>query len=408
MANTSMDAAGLVRQHLEAHPDVVREMLQQVAQMLMGAEADTICGAEYGERSPERVNSRNGYRLREWDTRAGSVELAIPKLRQASYFPGWLLEPRRRAERAMAQVVAQAYVAGVSTRRVEGLVQSMGIAGISKSQVSEMAKELDHMVEEFRSRPLDAGPYTYVWVDALMQRCREGGRVVNVATAIATGVNADGHREILGVDVFTAESGSSWTSFIRGLVARGLSGVKQVISDDHLGLKQAIAATLPGAGWQRCRTHFLRNLLTRVPKSAQTMVATLVRSIFDQVDREAVWAQHKRVVEQLQERFTEAARLLDEAGPDVLSFATFPHEHWRQIWSNNPQERLNKEVRRRTDVVGIFPHRAAIIRLVGAVLAEYHDEWMVARRYMSAESLKAAQALIHEPEEVIPELPQAS
>lgn len=408
MANPSMDAASLVRQHLETHPDVVREMLQQVAQMLMGAEADAICGADYGERSPERVNSRNGYRPRDWDTRAGSVELAIPKLRQASYFPGWLLEPRRRAERAMVQVVAQAYVAGVSTRRVEGLVQSMGIAGISKSQVSEMAKELDHMVEEFRSRPLDAGPYTYVWIDALMQRCREGGRVVNVATAIATGVNSDGHREILGVDVFTAESGSSWTSFIRGLVARGLSGVKQVISDDHLGLKQAIAATLPGAGWQRCRTHFLRNLLTRVPKSAQTLVATLVRSIFDQVDREAVWAQHGRVVEQLQERFPEAAAMLDEAGPEVLSFATFPHEHWRQIWSNNPQERLNKEVRRRTDVVGIFPNRAAIIRLVGAVLAEYHDEWMVARRYMSAESLKIAQTLIPEPEEVVPELPQAS
>ena len=408
MANPSMDAASLVRQHLETHPDVVREMLHQVAQVLMGAEADAVCGAEFGERSPERVNSRNGYRLREWDTRAGSVELAIPKLRQGSYFPGWLLEPRRRAERAMVQVVAQAYVAGVSTRRVEGLVQSMGIAGISKSQVSEMAKELDEMVEAFRSRPLDAGPYTYVWIDALMQRCREGGRVVNVATAIATGVNADGHREILGVDVFTAESGASWTSFIRGLVARGLSGVKQVISDDHLGLRQAIAATLPGAGWQRCRTHFLRNLLTRVPKSAQTMVATLVRSIFDQVDREAVWAQHGRVVEQLQERFPEAAALLDEAGPDVLSFATFPHEHWRQIWSNNPQERLNKEVRRRTDVVGIFPHRASVIRLVGAVLAEYHDEWMVARRYMSPESLKAAQALVPEQEEIIPELPQAS
>lgn len=407
MANPSMDAATLVRQHLETHPDALRLMLQVLAEKLMGAEADTVCGAEYGERSPERVNCRNGYRLRDWDTRAGSIELSIPKLRQGSYFPGWLLEPRRRAERAMVQVVAQAYVAGVSTRRVEGLVQSMGIEGISKSQVSEMAKDLDQMVESFRSRPLDAGPYTYVWIDALSQRCREGGRVVNVATAIATGVNADGQREILGVDVFTAESGSSWTSFIRGLVARGLSGVRQVISDDHLGLKQAIAATLPGAGWQRCRTHFLRNLLTRVPKSAQTMVATLVRSIFEQVDRASVWDQHGRVVEQLQERFPEAARLLDEAGPEVLSFTTFPHEHWRQIWSNNPQERLNKEVRRRTDVVGIFPNRVAIIRLVGAVLAEYHDEWMVARRYMGTESLKLAQAIIPD-QEVTPELPQAS
>jgi transposase-like protein len=228
-------------------------MLQTIAEALMGAEVDVICGAEYGERSPERTNSRNGYRMRDWDTRSGSLELAIPRLRQGSYFPGWLLEPRRRAERAMVQVVAQAYVAGVSTRRVEGLVQSMGIEGISKSQVSEMAKELDQMVEAFRSRPLDAGPYTYLWIDALSQRCREAGRVVNVATAIATGVNADGQREILGVDVFTAEDGASWTSFIRGLAARGLSGVKLVVSDDHKGLKQAIAAVLPGASWQRCR-----------------------------------------------------------------------------------------------------------------------------------------------------------
>jgi transposase-like protein len=402
-----MDAASLVRQHLEAHPDTLRGMLQTIAEALMGAEVDVICGAEYGERSPERTNSRNGYRMRDWDTRSGSLELAIPRLRQGSYFPGWLLEPRRRAERAMVQVVAQAYVAGVSTRRVEGLVQSMGIEGISKSQVSEMAKELDQMVEAFRSRPLDAGPYTYLWIDALSQRCREAGRVVNVATAIATGVNADGQREILGVDVFTAEDGASWTSFIRGLAARGLSGVKLVVSDDHKGLKQAIAAVLPGAAWQRCRVHFLRNLLARVPKSAQTMVATLVRSIFDQVDAGAVWAQHGRVVEQLLERFPAAAELLAEAGPDVLAFATFPHEHWRQIWSNNPQERLNKEVRRRTDVVGIFPNRTAIIRLVGAVLAEQHDEWMVARRYLGVESLKAAQAVLPD-EEVAPELPQAS
>jgi transposase-like protein len=387
--------------------DALRGMVQTMVEALMSAEVDALCGAEYGERSPERVNSRNGYRTRDWDTRAGTVELAIPRLRQGSYFPDWLLEPRRRAERAMVQVVAQAYLAGVSTRRVEGLVQSMGIQGISKSQVSEMAKELDQMVEAFRSRPLEDGPYTYVWIDALSQRCREGGRVVNVSTAIATGVNADGHREILGVDVFTSEDGASWTSFIRGLVARGLSGVRLVVSDDHRGLRQAIAAALPGACWQRCRVHFLRNLLGRVPKSAQTLVATLVRSIFDQVDASAVWAQHERVVEQLQERFREAANLLAEAGPDVLAFATFPREHWRQVWSNNPQERLNKEVRRRTDVVGIFPNRAAVIRLVGAVLSEQHDEWMVARRYLGVESLNAAQA-VQPDQEVTPELPQAS
>ena len=407
MANPSMDAAALVRQHLEAHPDLLRGMLQTMAEALMSAEVNALCGAEYGERSPERVNSRNGYRMRDWDTRAGSLELAIPRLRQGSYFPDWLLEPRRRAERAMVQVVAQAYLAGVSTRRVEGLVRSMGIEGISKSQVSEMARELDQMVEAFRSRPLDTGPYTYVWIDALSQRCREGGRVVNVSCAIATGVNADGHREILGVDVFTSEDGASWTSFLRGLVARGLSGVKLVVSDDHLGLKQAIAAVLPGASWQRCRVHFLRNLLARVPKSAQTMVATLVRSIFDQVDANSVWVQHGRVVEQLQERFAEAAELLAEAGPDVLAFASFPHEHWRQIWSNNPQERLNKEVRRRTDVVGIFPNRAAIIRLLGAVLAEQHDEWTVARRYLGVESLKAVQAVPLD-QSTAPELRQAS
>jgi putative transposase len=411
MANPSMDrdsVAWLRQQLQEAHPDLLREMLASMVQELMGAEAQQLCGAEYGERSSERSNSRNGYREREWDTRVGSISLSVPKLRQGSYFPDWLLEPRQRAERALVTVIAQAYLAGVSTRRVEGLVQTLGIAHLSKSQVSVMARSLDGMVDEFRNRPLDGGPYTYVWVDALTQRCREGGRVVNVCTAIATGVNADGQREILGVGVFTAEDGAAWTSFLRGLVARGLTGVLLVISDDHRGLKQAIAATLPGAGWQRCRVHFVRNLLTRVPKSAQTLVATLVRSIFAQPDQEAVWAQHGRIVEQLQERFPEAAALLAEAGPDVLAFATFPREHWRQIWSNNPQERLNREVRRRTDVVGIFPDRAAIVRLVGAVLAEQHDEWLVARRYLSAESLKAAQTTVPEPKEVVPELAAAS
>jgi putative transposase len=340
--------------------------------------------------------------------RSGSVDLAIPKLRQGSYCPDWLLEPRRRAERAMVAVVAEAYLAGVSTRRVEGLVQSLGIERISKSQVSELAKSLDAMVESFRNRPLDAGPYTYVWVDALYHRCREGGRIVNVATVIAVAVNADGHREILGLDVFTAEDGASWTSFLRGLVARGLDGVRLVISDSHEGLKQAIAAVLPGAAWQRCRVHFVRNLLTRVPKSMQTLVATLVRSIFAQPDQQAVWAQHARITEQLLERFPQAAALLADAGPEVLAFAGFPKEHWKQIWSNNPQERLNREIRRRTDVVGIFPNREAIIRLVGAVLAEQNDEWAVARRYLSVDSLKLAQTPATDNKEVTPELAPAS
>jgi len=406
MAATSMDVVAWLRNQLqEANPDLLREMVGTFAESLMSAEADALCGAAYGERSPDRVNSRNGYRTREWDTRAGTIELEIPKLRQGTYFPDWLLQPRRRAERAMTAVIAEAYLAGVSTRRVEALVQAMGIQSISKSQVSELARSLDEMVEAFRSRPLDEGPYAYLWLDALSQRCREGGRVVNVATVVATGVNADGHREILGVDVFTSEDGAAWTSFLRGLVARGMGGVRLVVSDSHPGLKAAIAAVLPGAAWQRCRVHFIRNLLSRVPKSAQDPVASLVRSIFAQPDQEAAWAQHARVVAQLEERFSNAAELLAEAGPDILAYAGFPKEHWRQIWSNNPQERLNKEIRRRTDVVGIFPNRAAVIRLVGAVLAEQHDEWVVARRYLSVESLAKVQA---DAEAAVPALEAAS
>jgi putative transposase len=293
--------------------------------------------------------------------------------------------------------VAQCYVEGVSTRRVDDIVRAMGIDGISKSQVSVLARSLDAEVEAFRNRPLDAGPYTYVLVDALTQRVREEGRIVNVACVLATGVNADGRREVLGVDVITTEDGAGWTAFLRGLVARGLSGVKLVVSDSHEGLKAAIAAVLPGASWQRCRTHFMRNLLTRVPRSSQPMVATLVRSIFEQPDATQVWEQHARVVDQLAERFPAAAELLIDAGPDLLAFTGFPKEHWKQTWSNNPQERLNKELRRRTDVVGIFPNRAAAIRLIGAVLSEQHDEWAVARRYMSPESLLKAQANNVEP-----------
>jgi transposase-like protein len=288
-------------------------------------------------------------------------------------------------------VVAQCYVEGVSTRRVDDIVRAMGIDGISKSQVSLLAKTLDAEVEAFRNRPLDAGPYTYVQVDALTQRVREEGRIVNVACVLAVGVNADGRREVLGVDVITTEDGAGWTAFLRNLVARGLSGVELVTSDAHEGLKAAIAAVLPGATWQRCRTHFMRNLLTRVPKSSQSLVATLVRSIFEQPDATQVLEQHARVVDQLADRFPAAAELLIDAGPDLLAFAAFPKEHWKQIWSNNPQERLNKELRRRTDVVGIFPNRAAVIRLIGAVLSEQHDEWAVARRYMSPESLLKAQ-----------------
>jgi putative transposase len=387
----SLDALDWLRKHLEGDSsDVVREMVKAFAERLMSAEADAACGAGYGERSPERVNARNGYRARQLDTRAGSIELSIPKLREGSYFPGWLLEPRRRAERALTQVVCQCYVEGVSTRRVDDVVKAMGIEGISKSQVSAMAAELDVVVDAFRSRPLDAGPYTYVWLDALTQKVREAGRVINVAVVVATGVNTNGNREVLGVDVITTEDGAGWTAFLRGLVARGLSGVALVVSDDHKGLKAAIGAVLTGAAWQRCRTHFARNLLTRVPRASQGMVATLVRTIFEQPDHQSVWAQHERVVEQLGGRFDDAATMLIDAGPDLLAFSTFPVEHWSAIRSNNPQERLNKELRRRTDVVGIFPNRAAVMRLVGAVLAEQNDEWAVARRYMGAESLAKA------------------
>jgi putative transposase len=391
VALESLDALEWLRKHLEQdNSDLLREMVKNFAEQLMSAEADAICGAGYGERSAERVNSRNGYRHRDFDTRAGTMDLAVPKLRQGSYFPGWLLEPRRRAERALTQVVCQCYVEGVSTRRVDDIVKAMGIEGISKSQVSAMAKELDALVEAFRSRPLDAGPYTYIWLDALTQKVREGGRVVNVAVVIATGVNNEGRRESLGFDVITTEDGAGWTAFLRSLVARGLSGVALVTSDDHKGLKAAIAAVLPGATWQRCRVHFSRNLLTRVPKASQGMVATLVRTIFEQPDHDSVWDQHARVVDQLTSRFADAATMLADAAEDLLAFSTFPAEHWSAIRSNNPQERLNKEIRRRTDVVGIFPNRAAVVRLVGAVLSEQNDEWAVAKRYMGSESLAKA------------------
>jgi transposase-like protein len=399
-----MDISSWLRKRLEeASPDLLRAMVRDFAEALMSAEADALCGAAYGERSPERVNRRNGYRERDWDTRVGSIELGVPKLREGSYFPDWLLQPRRRAEQALVSVVADAYLAGVSTRRVEKLVQQLGIERMSKSQVSRLAQSLDAIVEDFRTRPLEGTPYPYLTLDALVVKCREGGRTVNVCVVHAVAVNREGYRESLGLDVVTSEDGAAWLAFLRSLVARGLAGVRLVTSDAHPGLVDAIAATLPGASWQRCRTHAMRNLLIRVPKSAQSFVATMVRTIFAQPDADMVREQHRRIVDQLETRFPDAAALLEEAAPDLLAFTGFPKEHWRQLWSNNSLERLNKEIRRRTDVVGIFPDRAAVIRLVGAVLAEQDDEWAVAsRRYMSVESL--AKALADppiEPEEVI-------
>ena len=400
MANDTIPTLQWLSNQIEKlDTDLLRQMLKVIAEFMMGLDANQLCGAAFGQKSDQRVNHRNGYRQRRWDTRLGTIPLELPRLRKGSYFPEWLLAPRRRAEKALVQVVSESYVNGVSTRRVDRLAAAMGIEGISKSQVSEMAKSLDAVVDDFRQRPLDRGPYRYLWVDAIVQRCREGGRVVNVTAVTATGVNAEGRRELLGLDVFTSEDEAAWETFFNALVARGLSGVELVISDAHKGLKTAIAKAFIGASWQRCRTHFARNLLAKVPKAAQDFVAALNRSIFAQPNAQEVWAQHRRVVDQLTNRFRDAAQLLEDAAEDILAFAAFPKSHWRQIWSNNPQERLNREIRRRTDVVSIFPNRQAIVRLIGAVLAEQNDEWCCARRYMSLDSLK----IVHykQPDEIV-------
>ena len=395
MTTPTLDALDLIRKHADgADIDFLRETLRVVLHAVMDADVSQQIGADLHERSEGRVTYRNGSRPRRWDTRAGTIDLRIPKLREGRYLPAFL-EPRRRAEQALLAVIQQAYIEGVSTRRVEDLVQALGCDGISKSEVSRICQALDAQVQAFRERPLDQGPYVYVWLDALTQKVREGGRVVNVAVVVATAVNGQGQREVLGLDCGASEDGAFWLSFLRSLAARGLSGVQLVISDAHQGLKDAIAAVFSGAAWQRCRTHFARNLLTRVPKSAQPMVATIVRSIFEQPSEEEVRAQHARVVVQLESRFPNAARMLADAAEEILAFAAFPQQHWRKIRSNNPQERLNLEIRRRTNVVGIFPNRAAVLRLVGMVLAEQHDEWLVGRRYLADESLRLITA--HDP-----------
>jgi putative transposase len=384
----SIDLSGWLDEQLElASPDLLRSMVKTFAEALMGAEADAICGAPYGERSEQRTTKRNGYRERGWDTRVGTIELAIPRLRQGSYFPGWLLERQRRAEAALISVVATCYLLGVSTRRMDRLVHTLGITGLSKSQVSAMAKSLDEQVEAFRTRPLDAGPYTFVAADALVLKVREGGRTVNVHALLAVGVNAEGYREILGLHVTSAEDGAGWLAFFRDLVARGLSGVRLVTSDAHRGLVEAIGATLPGASWQRCRTHYAANLMSATPKASWGWVKALLHSVYDQPDADAVHAQFDRIVEALTDKLPHVAGHLDDARADILAFTAFPKTIWRQIWSNNPQERLNREIRRRTDVVGIFPDRPSLIRLVGAVLAEQHDEWTEMRRYIGLDVL---------------------
>jgi putative transposase len=389
-----IDPAALLGQALsDASPDLMRHLLATVINALLSADAEAVCGAEYGVSSPERVNSRNGYRHRELDTRAGTIDVAIPKLRAGSYFPEWLLERRKRAEAALISVVATCYLLGVSTRRMDKLVQTLGITSLSRSQVSRMAADLDTQVTAFRTRPLtDAGPFTFVAADALTMKVRENGRVVNAVVLVATGVNGDGHREVLGVKVATSETKEAWNVFFADLVARGLTGVQLVTSDAHAGLVEAIAANLPGVTWQRCRTHYAANLMSVCPKSAWPGVKAILHSVYDQPDADSVHAQFDKLIDTVTGPLPAVAGHLDAARADVLAFTAFPKELWRQVWSNNPNERLNKEIRRRTDVVGIFPDRDAITRLVGAVLAEQHDEWIEGRRYLSLDVLTRARS----------------
>jgi putative transposase len=392
MAEERMALPDTLRKGEESAEDPLRQIVRWAVQELMEAEVAAQIGAGRYERTDERSTQRNGYRPRTWDTRVGSLELQVPKLRQGSYFPSWL-EPRRRAEQALVAVVAEAYVQGVSTRKVEALVQALGIAGISKSEVSRLAASLDEQVDAFRTRRLDAS-YPYVWVDARYEHVREDGRVVSMAVIVAYGVRADGVREVLGMDVGLSEDVVLWRGFFQSLVGRGLQGVQLVVSDAHAGLKQAIREVFVGAAWQRCRVHFMRNLLARVPKTAQAMVAATVRTIFQQPERSSAQRQLRDVCQTLQARFPQAVALLEQAEEEIFTFYDFPTEHQRQVYSTNPLERLNKELKRRSAVVGIFPNRAAVIRLLGALLAEQNDEWLVGRHYFSETSMHK---LLHPP-----------
>lgn len=376
----------LRKAELAGDVDFLREGARVLGQMLMELEVSHHVRADRNERTTERSGYRNGYRTRQWDTRVGSVELKVPRVRDGSFFPS-MLEPRRRAERAMVAVVQEAYVHGVSTRRVDDLVRALGMDGISKSQVSRLCQGLDEEVARFRHRKLE-GVYPYVWLDATFVKVRQDGHVVSMAVVIAVGVTAAGDREVLGLDVGPSEDGTFWTQFLRGLVSRGLRGVHLVISDAHEGLKAAVACVLSGASWQRCRVHFMRNALSHVPRAAAPVVSATIRTVFAQPDAGSAKEQWRRVADNFRGRFPRMAELMDRAEEDVLAYASFPIEHWRQIWSNNPLERVNKEIKRRTNVVGVFPNPGAIVRLVGAVLSEQHDEWQVAsKRYFSIESL---------------------
>ena len=366
--------------------DLVRDMLHFVAQRLMDADVEGLCGAPYGERAVPRENSRNGYRERLWETRTGAIDLRIPKLRKGSYFPGFL-EQRRTAEKALTAVIQEAYIQGISTRSVDELVKAMGMTGISKGQVSRLCAEIDERVGAFLDRPIE-GDRPYLWIDATYVKVRASGRIVSVAVIIAVGVNTDGTRELLGLATGPSEAEPFWTEFLRSLSRRGLRGVKLVISDSHVGLKAAIAKVFK-ATWQRCRVHFMRNALAYAGKGQRQMVLALINTVFAQETAEAAHAQWRIVADQLREKFPKLAAMMDGSESDVLAFMDFPKAHRKQIASTNPIERVNAEIKRRTDVVGIFPNDGAIVRLIGAILLEQNDEWQLVRRYMQLEGMNA-------------------
>jgi putative transposase len=364
--------------------DFLKTVAEAVLQILMDADVEGLIGASRHERSADRLNYRNGYRDRTLDTRLGSLQLRIPKLRQGSYFPPFL-EPRRTSEKALVAVIQEAWIGGVSTRRVEELAQAMGLSGISKSQVSKLCKDIDERVNAFLGRPLE-GEWPYLWLDATYLKEREGGRIVSVAAIIAVAVNSDGRREIVGLGVGPSEAEPFWSSFLKGLVKRGLKGVRLVVADAHEGLRHALTRVL-GATWQRCRVHWMRNALAHVPKGQHTMVAAAIRQAFLQADPDAARQTWRHVADQLRPRWPKLAGLMDDSEHDVLAYMNFPAQHRTKLHSTNPLERLNKEVKRRADVVGIFPNEASITRLIGAVLLEQNDEWMLQHRYMQIEGM---------------------
>jgi len=384
MTNATMALAELAEKGADV--DMLRQMVQFAAQRLMEMEAETLCGAGYDEKSAERTNSRNGYRERAWETRAGTVELRVPKLRQGSYYPAFL-EPRRTAEKALAAVIQEAYVQGVSTRSVDDLVKAMGMTGVSKSQVSRLCAELDERVGKFLNRPIE-GDWPYLWIDATYVKTREAGSIVSVAVIVAVAVNTEGQRQVIGMKVGPSEAETFWTEFLRSLMRRGLRGVRLVISDAHEGLKAAAAKVLK-ATWQRCRVHFMRNALAHANKTQRRMVSAAIATAFAQETAKTAREQWRTVADQFRKSMPKLAKLMDDAENEVLSYMDFPRAHWLQIHSTNPLERLNAEIKRRTNVVGIFPNDAAITRLVGAMLLEQNDEWSLNRRYMQLEGLQS-------------------